>query len=245
MHTWKPPSFDAPLPSMPEPWSLDAAPSAAGSTTALTAVTAPRVSAQELQALKAKAHQEGFVRGLQEGLLEGRVQGEALGREEGLKAGWQEGRATGLEQGQQEGREQIAQLSHSLQSALDGLTQLPPALESSLADWVYQTACRLAGRDAMAREPFVQAVQEALMRLPRPGETLFLRIPSRELELWKDLAQEALVGIAVTLLEDSQLQPGHAYLEVAGTRVDVGAAARDALVRSALGLLPLATNHPG
>lgn len=237
MYAWKPPSFDAPLPSMPAPLSLDAAPSSAAPGAAL----APRQSPQELQAIKAKAHQEGFVRGLQEGLLEGRSQGEALGREEGLKAGFQEGQAQGLAQGLQQGRERVLELSHALQLGLDSLASLPPALESSLTDWVYQTACRLAGREAMAREPFVQAVQEALLRMPRPGETLFLRIPSGDLSLWKDLAQDAFVGMVVTLLEDSQLQAGHAYLEVAGTRVDVGAAARDALVRGALGLLPLAS----
>lgn len=242
MYAWKPPSFDAPLPAMPEPLALDSLPAAAGSAGAPASARAP---VQDLQTLRAKAHQEGFVRGLQEGLLEGRSQGEALGREEGFKAGLQEGRDQGLAQGLQEGRERVAQLSASLQVALDSLKQLPPALEQSLTDWVYQTACRLAGQETMAREPFVQAVQEALMRLPRPGETLFLRIPSRELALWTELAQDALAGMAVSLLEDAQLQPGHAYLEVAGTRVDVGAAARDALVRSALGLLPLVSNGEG
>ena len=78
-----------------------------------------------------------------------------------------------------------------------------------------------------------------LMRLPHPGETLFLRIAQSDLALWQQLPSQVPAGMAVSLLEDPHLAPGHAYLEVAGTRVDVGTAARDALVRSALGLLPV------
>jgi hypothetical protein len=81
--------------------------------------------------------------------------------------------------------------------------------------------------------------------MPQPGETLFLRISEQDLTMWQRLQQDLPTGMAMTLLEDSHLVPGHAYLEVAGTRVDVGAAARDALVRSALGLLPLAADKRG
>jgi flagellar assembly protein FliH len=203
------------------------------------------VSLQELQALRAKAHQEGFVRGLQEGLNEGRLQGESLGREEGIKSGAAQGHAQGWAQGLQEGRERVESLCQALQVAIDSWVEMPAALEKSLTDWVYQTASRLAGQESMAREPFVLAVQEALMRMPRPGENLFLRISPNDLSLWQALVQDAPAGMALTLLEDQYLDAGHAYLEVAGTRVDVGATARDALVRSALGLLPVASDARG
>ena len=244
MHVWKPPSFDAPLPPLPEPLSFDAL-SIDEASVRRTAPASNGPSLQELQAVRAKAHQEGFVRGLQEGLAEGRLQGESLGREEGIKAGVTFGHAEGLAQGLQEGRERVEALCQSLQQSIDSLMHLPLALEKSLTDWVYQTASRLAGQEAMGREPFVQAVQEALMRMPRPGETLFLRISPQDLGLGQKLVQDAPAGMALTLLEDPYLQVGHAYLEVAGTRVDVGAAARDALVRSALGLLPVAADSRG
>jgi flagellar biosynthesis/type III secretory pathway protein FliH len=243
MQTWKPPSFDAPLPPLPEMMSFDSATPEAE--TAQPSGAGWGQSPKELQALRSKAHQEGFVRGLQEGLEEGRLQGETLGREEGLRLGGIEGHALGLEQGLQEGRQHIEELTRSLQTALESLTQLPRLLEPGLAEWVYQIARRLSGQEAMGREPFVQAVQEALMRLPHPGETLFLRISEQDLTMWQRLQQDLPTGMAMTLLEDSHLGPGHAYLEVAGTRVDVGAAARDALVRSALGLLPLAADKRG
>jgi flagellar assembly protein FliH len=238
MRTWKPPSFDAPLPPLADLLGYpDEAPLAVNEEPAKSS----KLAEGELQALRARSHQEGFVRGLQEGLQEGRAQGEALGREEGLKLGIAEGRGQGFEQGLAEARESLAGLSKALESVLSMLDDLPRQLEPALIEWVYQTAVRLSGQPAMAREPFVQAVQEALMRLPHPGETLFLRISQSDLALWQQLPDQLPAGMAVTVLDDPHLAQGHAYLEVAGTRVDIGAAARDALVRSALGLLPVSS----
>jgi hypothetical protein len=41
-----------------------------------------------------------------------------------------------------------------------------------------------------------------------------------------------------SVLVDADVQPGHAYVEVGGARIDVGTEARKALVFSALGLNP-------
>jgi len=43
---------------------------------------------------------------------------------------------------------------------------------------------------------------------------------------------------------DADLLPGFAYVQADGTRLDVGSRAREALVRSALGLLPQQTSGP-
>lgn len=238
MYLWKPPSFDEPLPPLPDALELPERLSSAGTVNRLTASSVD-TSGQDLQSIRAKAHQEAFLRGLQEGLAEGRLQGEAIGREEGWKSGVEEGRSQGFAQGLQESHERLSSLTNSLESALSELTGLPQQLGPALTEWVYETSRRLAGQQTMAREPFVSAVQEALMRLPRPGETLFLRISSSDLGVWQQLFEQLPAGMVVTLLEDPHLESGHAYLEVSGARVDIGHAARDALVRSALGLMPI------
>jgi flagellar biosynthesis/type III secretory pathway protein FliH len=90
----------------------------------------------------------------------------------------------------------------------------------------------------MERGPFVAAVQEALMRLPRPGESLYLRIRSDEVETWKKIVEDPGLPFTCSVLVDADVQPGHAYVEVGGARIDVGTEARKALVFSALGLNP-------
>ena len=42
---------------------------------------------------------------------------------------------------------------------------------------------------------------------------------------------------------DADVKPGHAYVEVSGSRIDVGVQARNALVRAALGLDREITEH--
>lgn len=241
MHLWKPPSFDEPLPPLPGALEMPQTEALETNSPLVLAHSAEGLS-HDLKSMRAKAHQEGFLRGLQEGLAEGRLQGEAIGRDEGWKSGVEEGRSQGFAQGLQNSQERVANLTSRLEQALDALSDLPTQLEPALTDWVYETGRRLAGQQSMAREPFVSAVQEALMRLPRPGETLFLRVASPDLDLWHQVAGQLLAGMTVSLIDDPHLESGHAYLEVAGARVDIGSAARDALVRSALGLLAMSSD---
>jgi len=183
------------------------------------------------------AHQESFARGLQEGLEEGRAQGLAMGRQEGYEQGQPEGFQAGFQQGFQSGVERVESLTTELKSLIDALQALPRAVENELIELSYAIALRLAGKETLDRQVFVRAVQEALMRLPRPGENLMLRIPEAEWEYWNELAGEGAQGLRFSIIPDPATATGHAFVELDGARVDVGLKARQALVRSALGLL--------
>jgi hypothetical protein len=74
------------------------------------------------------------------------------------------------------------------------------------------------------------------MRLPRPGENLYLRLRAEEVESWKKIVDDPGLPFNCTILVDADVRPGHAYVEVSGARIDVGQEARHALVRHALGL---------
>ena len=198
-------------------------------------------SVDEVQNIRAKAHQEGFARGLQDGLAEGRVQGVELGRQEGLEVGRAEGHEAGYQQGYDAGVADVQRHLEGLRQVLSTLTELPDDIEVELTSWVYETALRLSGQQSMDRGVFAAAVQEALMRLPRPGEQLFVRISPADQVMWSRLIQENHSFHAV-LQEDPELTSGQAYVDVGGTTLDVGASARRALVQSALGLLPSGSN---
>lgn len=225
---WTPPSFDAvdvvlpvvpPARTFPEPVA------------APTPVSAPVTSPQEL-----------FLRGLQEGLEEGRQQGLAMGREEGFAKGREEGFQAGFQQGYQGSLEKVETLTTSLQGLLASLTTWPQDLQASLNELVYETALRLAGKESMDRAVFQRALQDALIHMPRPGESLLMRVPAADHQTWASVLADGPSRFALTLQVDEGLEPGHAFIELQGTRLDVGARARQALVRSALGLLP--TDHP-
>ena len=88
----------------------------------------------------------------------------------------------------------------------------------------------------MDRGPFVAAVQEALMRLPKPGEKLFFRLRQEEADSWKRALEDPGLPFKCTMVFDESVPKGHAYVEEQGTRLNVGPEARRALVRTALGL---------
>jgi flagellar assembly protein FliH len=231
MNRWSPPSFDG------EPATTEHTP---GQTSVRHLDEALMVlpSVNEVDAIRGKAYQDAYARGLQEGLTEGHAQGAAKGREEGIEQGRTEGFQLGYQQGYQSGIKDIEHMSKEMQRVMNELHSLPHAFQTALPEWVYETALRLAGKEQMDRSVFVAAVQEALMRLPRPGENLVVGVPPAELEAWQSLLSHPDMPFQSLVRSDAELSKGFAYVLVDGTRLDVGISARDALVRSALGLLP-------
>jgi flagellar assembly protein FliH len=231
MNPWSPPSFDG------EPATSEINPSQ-GPARTLDEALRVLPSVNEVDAIRGKAYQDAYARGLQEGLLEGQAQGTGKGREEGIEQGRTEGFQLGYQQGYQSGIKDLESMSQEMQRVMAQLQSLPQAFQSALPEWVYETALRLAGKEQMDRSVFVAAVQEALMRLPRPGENLIVGVPPDELEAWQTLLAHPEMPFQSLVRSDADLSKGFAYVLVDGTRLDVGFSARDALVRSALGLLP-------
>jgi len=231
MNRWSPPSFDG------EPATFEQNAGADSSRLMQEALMVlPTVN--EVDAIRGKAYQDAYARGLQEGLSEGKAQGAAIGREEGIEEGRTAGFQVGYQQGYQTGLKDIESMSLEMHRVMSQLQSMPQAFQAALPEWVYDTALRLAGKEQMDRSVFVAAVQEALMRLPRPGENLTVGVPPAELETWQALLAHPDMPFQSLVRPDADLEKGFAYVLVDGTRLDVGMNARDALVRSALGLLP-------
>ena len=235
MNRWSPPSFDG------EPATFEQNAGADSSRLMQEALMVlPTVN--EVDAIRGKAYQDAYARGLQEGLSEGKAQGAAIGREEGIEEGRTAGFQVGYQQGYQTGLKDIESMSLEMHRVMSQLQSMPQAFQAALPEWVYDTALRLAGKEQMDRSVFVAAVQEALMRLPRPGENLTVGVPPAELETWQALLAHPDMPFQSLVRPDAELEKGFAYVLVDGTRLDVGMNARDALVRSALGLLPRHTS---
>ena len=208
---WEPPSFDPPKPPKPPK---------------VPPVLYPTV--EEVEAIRESAYKEAYELGNNQGFVEGRDAGYKEGKESGYREGYERGYA--------DADAETKHLQDALGKLLEALRGMPEAIAQPLIEFTYETASRLAANVSMERAPFVAAVQEALMRLPRPGENLYLRLNAEEVETWKKIVDDPGLPFNCTILVDADVNPGHAYVEVSGARIDVGEQARIALVRAALGL---------
>ena len=64
---------------------------------------------------------------------------------------------------------------------------------------------------------------------------MFLRIREAERDVWEKLVNDPGMPFKCALLIDGDVQPGDAYIEIDGARINIGQSARIAIVRAALG----------
>jgi flagellar assembly protein FliH len=225
---WVPPSFDPPAPEVvvpPPPPKVEIVPPVVIEE---PVIVVPQLTEEEITQIRQDAHAAGFSEGYKSGFAKGEDEGLAVGTNAGAQAGYQ--------QAYDESKEKIEALQVAMQEVLSALQGMPDAISESLNEFVYEVALRISGAESLERGPFVAAIQEALMRLPLPGENVFLRIRNEEVETWNRFVSESALPFTCTVLIDADVPPGHAYVEISGARIDVGYEARKALVRSALGL---------
>lgn len=191
---------------------------------------------EEIREIKHSAYQEAFFRGMQDGLSEGQKEGERLGRESGYKEGLEAGRAEGEQRAYSEHSAQVSNLVTSLNNLIELLSSIQVDIKSSLAEIIYETALRLSDANDLTYSRVVSAVEELLQRLPQPGDQIFLRVSSKDLQVWNRFVDERDMPFSLGVTADPQLQSGNAWLEVMGARIDIGRNARQAIVKSILGL---------
>ena len=226
---WNPPAFDKRISHKLEGAEVPAA------------VALP--SLEELEALRAKAYQEAFTRGLQDGMVTGQEQGQRLGREDGFEQGRVQGFEQGYQQGYADGQLLAQQAASSLRNVLDCLEAIPNTLQEDLAQWVYEVATRVSDDPTSRKQAIMKAVTEALGTLPPPEEGIRITVPAAEWDSWHTLLNTGDWPYLVILKKDAQINAGHAYVELSGARMDIGVEARRALVRTAMGLLPPSTGQ--
>lgn len=237
--TWPPPSFDPKPKPVERPVVAElldespevevvAEPEVVETVAAVEEAPVQLPTEDEIEAIKTQAHLLGYEAGYQDGFR--------TGQEDGHRQGTEAGASVGYQQAYDDARPDIGRLTAALKDVLQTVSGIPETITGMVNEMVYEVAVRLTGSASIERAPFVAAVRDALVRLPRPGETLFLRINPDDLQIWEKLSEDPSLPFECHVLQDAEVVRGHAYVEFNGARVDVGTNARDALIRNALGL---------
>lgn len=119
-------------------------------------------TAEEIEAIRKAAYEEGFMQGLEEGQIKGHEEGLAKGTEEGQKKGYEQGLTEGL----QEGREIIIQQTEAWKSLNGSLQQPLTLIEEELEKELTQLSISLA-RSVIRTE--IQSNQNVIFEALKAG----------------------------------------------------------------------------
>ena len=197
----------------------------------------PSITAEEVEAIRQAAWEEG--------LAEGRAAGFAKGLEEGKLEGLQQGHQAGLEQGREEGlamgRDQVEQeIAHwqALAARLaTPLSELDAAVEQQLISLVQQLARALIRHEAeTSPKLLLEALKQGLALLPaaEQGVTLMLH-PDDVARVEQAFGAEECARRHWRLQSDPTLSPGDLQLATELSSIDLTLAGRiDQLLRNFL-----------
>jgi flagellar assembly protein FliH len=124
-------------------------------------------TAQEIEAIRASAHAEGFAQGKLEGHNQGYEEGTAKGLEEGTAKGLEEGTAQGLTSGEEQVQQHLASWTALIDSIQNPLANVEQALEKELVLLAVSLAKGVIRSEVKTNTDLIfQALSEGLKALP-------------------------------------------------------------------------------
>lgn len=180
-------------------------------------------TAEEMEAIRKAAYEEGFLQGLEEGQTKGHEEGLAKGLEEGQRQGYEHGLSEGL----QEGREIIQQQTAAWQ-ALNGSLQAPLTLvEEELEKELTQLSLSLARAvlrcEIQTNENVVfEALKSGLKVLPIRENQYQIQLHPEDITLVKQhFSEEEIQQHNWILVEAIHLERGGCEITTDSNAVDV------------------------
>ncbi|MBS1211514.1 MAG: flagellar assembly protein fliH/type secretion system HrpE [Proteobacteria bacterium] len=159
--------------------------------------TAPRLTAEEIEAMQKQAYEEAAAQGRDEG------------RQQGYREGFEQGRAQGYEQGESELREHVGKLESILTLLDQPLQEVDEQMEQELATLAIAMARQLIRRE-LRTDPgqIIAVVREALAVLPSSARKVSLFLHPDDAELVRATISLDETGQRWKLVDDPLLTRG-------------------------------------
>ena len=180
-------------------------------------------TAEEIEAIRQSAYDEGFAEGKENGFAEGREEGLAKGHEEGIELGKQEG----LEQGLASGQEQIDNLARHWQAQLDALhdplQQVDQQVREQLTKLTVSLAKAVIRKEVTtSHEVIVQALAEGMKALPLQENTYQIHLHPLDIQrINAHYGADYIAQQGWQLVESPAMQEGGCDIITANNAVDV------------------------
>lgn len=180
-------------------------------------------TAEDIEAIRAAAHAEGFSQGQQEGHEQGYADGLAKGQEEGLAKGLEEGTSQGLAAGEEQIQQQIASWSSLLESLHDPVASVDQALEKELVLLAVSLAKGVIRSEVKTNSDLIfQALSEGLKALPIQEKHYQIRLHPDDINLINNhFSQEEITKHRWDFVESPDVSVGGCEIITQSNAVDV------------------------
>lgn len=226
---WEMTSFDAPRRTQ-----APAAPPAAASRAAAATISLP--TAQEIEAIREAARQEGYAEGLAEGREAGHADGLAQGREEGLEQGREEGYQDGLAQGREDASAELVHVRELAVTFGAAVTEADEAIAHDVLELALHLARNMV-RTALDVKPelILAVVREAIDYLPTLQQPAILTLHPDDALIVKGSIGHELDKSGWRVVEDANVARGGCRVDTASNQIDAQIAGRWQRLTHALG----------
>jgi flagellar assembly protein FliH len=181
------------------------------------------LTAEEIEAIRQAAHDEGFNQGKEEGFAKGYEEGKAKGIEEGTTQGIETGTAQGLEAG----KERIESLTTHWQGLIEQLDKplasVEKNVEEQLLNLVVQLTEAVVLQEAKTNpDILISAISAGIKALPsNEAETQIYLHPDDIKLVQEQFGEQHLVDSGWRLLPAPQLTPGSCQIENSTSNIDL------------------------
>lgn len=180
-------------------------------------------TAEEIEAIRQAAQDEGYQEGFQKGHEEGRQKGTEEGLQEGEKQGYDEGYQKGLETGQNAADERAGQWQALLDTLHDPLQQVNQETREQLVKLAVTLARSVIRTEVRATEDVImQSLSEGLKVLPVSENQYRIQMHPDDIELVKNhLGEEDIANKGWQLVESPGMERGGCDISTSQNAVDV------------------------
>ncbi|MGS3176023.1 flagellar assembly protein FliH [Aeromonas sanarellii] len=198
---------------------------------------APSITAEEVEAIRQAAWEEGMREGREAGFAKGLEEGKLEGLQQGHQAGLEQGREEGLALGRDQVEQEVARWQALATRLATPLSELDGAVEQQIIALVQQLARALIRHEAQTSPTLLlEALKQGLALLPaaEQGVTLMLH-PDDVTRVEQAFGAEECARRHWRLLGEPTLSPGDLQLATELSSIDLALSGRiDQLLRNFL-----------
>jgi len=194
-----------------------------------TEVTEPApLTAEEIEAIRQAAFDEGFNQGKEEGFAKGFDEGKSSGHQEGLSSGHEEGVKQGLAQGKETSDQQISSMQALIEQLHQPMANVEKNVEAQLLQLVVQLTQAVTKHEAKTNpDILLSAIAEGIKALPgQESETQILLNPQDIKLVEQQFGVEHIQQQGWRLLAAPQLSPGSCQIENSTSNIDLSVKSR-------------------